>query len=72
MSLTKDELITARISEEYRFGDGEVCINEIDNMVIPAPKKTFADLFDRGIQMFSEDYLADGHPDSISSLRIDL
>ena len=72
MSLTKDELITARISEEYCFGDGEVCINESDNTVIPAPNETFADLFDRGIQMFSEDYLADGLPEGIPSVRIDL
>ena len=72
MSLTKDESITARISEGYCFGEGEVCINEFDNTVIPAPKETFADLFDRGIHMFSEDYLADGLPNSIPSERIDL
>ena len=69
MSLTKDELITARISEGYCFGEGEVCINKIDNTVIPAPKETLADLFDRGIHMFSEDFLADGLPEGIPSER---
>ena len=35
-------------------------------------KETLADLFDRGIRMFSEDYLVDGLPKSMPSERVDL
>ena len=36
------------------------------------PKKSLADAFDRGVQMLSDDFLADGVPESIPSERIDL
>ena len=55
------------------FDDANISRHEpYEGLVSRSLNETFFDLFDRGIQMFSEDYLADGLPKSIPSVRIDL
>ena len=43
-----------------------------EGLVSRSVKETLPDLFDRGIHMFSEDFLADGLPESVPSERFDL
>lgn len=61
-----------RIPKEYRFDVNEVFLTKIGDTIMLTPKKSLADAFDRGVQMLSDDFLADGVPESIPSERIDL
>lgn len=58
-----------RIPKEYRFDTDEVYINKIGNAVILTPLKDLAEEFDKGIAMLSDDFLADGLPESIPSFQ---
>ena len=61
-----------RIPKEYRFDIDEVYINKIGNAIILTPVKDLAEEFDKGIAMFSDDFLADGLPENIPSFREEL
>ena len=55
------------------FGEPSISTHEpYEGLVSRSVKETLPDLFDRGIHMFSKDYLADGLPNSIPSERFDL
>ena len=61
-----------RIPKEYRFDVDEVFINRIGETVVLTPVKSLAAAFEEGARMLTDDYLADGIPDSVPSKRIDL
>ena len=61
-----------RIPKKFRFDVEDVYINKIGDMVILTPMDALTESFDRGIQMFSEDYLAEGIPESMPSERLEL
>ena len=61
-----------RIPKEFRFTVDEVFINKIGDTVILTPVNKLAEAFDRGAQMLTDDFLADGIPVNDSPERIEL
>lgn len=52
-----------RLPKEYRFDDDEVFITKVDDMVILYPRRKGWDLLARGIERFTEDFMAErGQP----------
>ena len=58
-----------RIPKEYRFDVDEVYINKIGNALVLVPKADLASEFEKGAAMLSEDFLAEGLPNSVPSVR---
>ena len=52
-----------RLPKEYRFDSNEVSVNKIGNIVLLSPKLDKWESVLQAIDMFSEDYLADGRAD---------
>lgn len=48
-----------RLPKEYRFKEDEVFITKVDDMVILYPRRKGWDLLARGIERFTEDFMAD-------------
>ena len=48
-----------RLPKEYRFDDDEVFITKVDEMVILYPRRKGWDLLARGIERFTEDFMAE-------------
>ncbi|MBR0229596.1 MAG: AbrB/MazE/SpoVT family DNA-binding domain-containing protein [Clostridia bacterium] len=61
-----------RIPKEYRFQTDEVFINKIGDAVVLTPVQALASAFDKGAAMLSEDFLPDGAPRSMPSVREEL
>ncbi len=52
-----------RLPKEYRFEEDEVFITKVDDMVILYPRRKGWDLLARGIERFTEDFMAErGQP----------
>ena len=49
-----------RLPKECRFSSDEVVVNKIGDVVILLPKENKWDSFMRAIDMFSDDFMADG------------
>ena len=49
-----------RLPKECRFSSDEVVVNKIGDVVILLPNENKWDSFMRAIDMFSEDFMADG------------
>ena len=49
-----------RLPKECRFSSDEVVVNKIGDIVILLPKQNKWDSFMRAIEMFSDDFMADG------------
>ena len=52
-----------RLPKEYRFDSNEVSVNKIGNIVLLSPKSDKWESVLQAIDMFSEDYMADGRAD---------
>ena len=52
-----------RLPKEYRFDSNEVSVNKIGNIVLLSPKLDKWKSVLQAIDMFSEDYMADGRAD---------
>ena len=48
-----------RLPKEYRFDDDEVFITKVDDMVILYPRRKGWDLLARGIERFTDDFMAE-------------
>ena len=53
-----------RLPKECRFSSDEVVVNKIGDIVILLPKENKWDSFMRAIDMFSDDFMADGRTNS--------
>ena len=49
-----------RLPKEYQFDGDEVYVNKIGSMVILFPKEKAWELFEEGIEMSTEDFMAEG------------
>ena len=49
-----------RLPKECRFSSDEVVVNKIGDVVILLPKENKWDSFMRAVDMFSDDFMADG------------
>ncbi len=58
-----------RLPKECRFTSDEVLVNKIGDIVIVLPKQNKWDSFMRAIDMFSDDFMADGRAKDISQER---
>ena len=58
-----------RLPKECRFNSDEVMVNKIGDIVILLPKQNKWDSFMRAIDMFSDDFMADGRTTDISQER---
>ena len=61
-----------RIPKEYKLDDSEVIINRIGDSLVITPKTSVKNTFLNGLQMFSDDFLADGRPEEVSNGRVEL
>ncbi len=61
-----------RIPKEYKLDDSEVIINRIGDSLVITPKASVKNAFLSGLQMFSDDFLADGRPEEVSNRRVEL
>lgn len=60
---------TVNIPPKYRLDVEELFITKIGDTLILTPVDTLAEAFDRGAAMLTEDFLADGVPESLPSIR---
>lgn len=58
-----------RLPKECRFSSDEVLVNKIGDIVILLPKESKWDSFIKAIDMFSDDYMADGRATDIQVER---
>ena len=58
-----------RLPKECRFSSDEVMVNKIGDIVILLPKQKKWDTFMRAIDMFSDDFMADGRATDIDQGR---
>ena len=52
-----------RLPKEYRFPGQEVLINRVGDIVLLMPKTDSWDSFMKALDLFSEDFMAEGRPD---------
>ena len=58
-----------RLPKKYRFSDEEVYISHLGKAVILMPKDSAWELFLKGINEFTDDFMADGRDPEIPSPR---
>ena len=61
-----------RIPKEYRFEDTELIINRIGSSLVITPKNAIQETFYSGLNMFTEDLMAEGRPEEVPNERIEL
>ena len=61
-----------RLPKEYRFDSNEVSVNKIGNIVLLFPKLDKWESVLQAIDMFSDDYMADGRADQKAQEREEL
>ena len=58
-----------RLTKECRFSSDEVMVNKIGDIVILIPKHSKWDSFMKAIDMFSDDFMADGRAANLQMER---
>ena len=58
-----------RLPKECRFSSDEVMVNKIGDIVILLPKQDKWDSFMRAVDMFSDDFMADGRSEDMVQER---
>jgi antitoxin VapB len=61
-----------RLPKECRFSSDEVMVNKIRDIVLLLPKQNKWDSFMRAIDMFSDDFMADGRANDMVQEREEL
>ena len=61
-----------RIPAQYRFDESELFVNKIGNTLMLTPVSSLADSLRKGAAMIPDDFMADGLPTEIPSLREEL
>lgn len=61
-----------RLPKEYRFSEDEVFVNKVGEIVMLIPKTTKWNGFLNGMNMFSEDFMANGREEQIEQKREEL
>lgn len=61
-----------RIPAEYRFEEDELFINKIGDTLMLTPKSSLVNTLRQGAAMISEDFMADGRPEEITTVREEL
>lgn len=58
-----------RLPKECRFSGNEVAVNKIGDIVILMPKENKWSGFLKSLELFSEDFMADGREQSVTQER---
>ena len=58
-----------RLPKEYRFQENEVYVNRVGNMVILMPKNNAWAGMMESLDLFTEDYMADGRESVLPEVR---
>ena len=61
-----------RIPAEFRFEEEEVYINRIGDTLMLTPRSALADTLRQGAELITDDFMADGRPDEIATVREEL
>ena len=61
-----------RLPKECRFSSDEVMVNKIGDIVLLLPKQNKWDSFMKAIDMFSDDFMADGRANDMVQEREEL
>ena len=61
-----------RLPKECRFTSDEVVVNKIGDIVILLPKQNRWDSFQKAIDLFSDDFMADGRAMDVRQTREEL
>ena len=61
-----------RIPKEYRFEETELVINRVGDSLIITPRSALEDSFFSGIDLLSDDFMAEGRPEETPNERVDL
>ena len=61
-----------RIPKEYRLPEEEIFVNRIGNTVTLTPVSKLKESFAESLQMFTDDFMADGRPPQIDAKRDEL
>ena len=61
-----------RIPKEYRLPDEDIFINRIGDTITLTPVSKLRESFMQGLQMFTDDFMAEGRPEEIESGRAGL
>lgn len=61
-----------RIPVEFRFEEDELYINKIGNTLILTPKSALKHTLREGAALVSEDFMENGRPDEITTVREEL
>ena len=61
-----------RIPAEYRFEEDELFINKIGNTLMLTPRSSLIYTLRQGAAMVSEDFMAEGRPNEITTVREEL
>ena len=76
MSMTKPFMSghsqAIRIPKEYRLPDEDVFVNRIGNTITLTPRSMLWDSFEHGLQMFTDDFMADGRMEEVGTERAEL
>ena len=59
-----------RIPKELRLDDTEVIINRVGDSIVITPKNAVERMFYSGIDMFTDDFLADGRPEEVPNTEV--
>ena len=58
-----------RLPKEYRFKEDEIIINKIGNIVLLMPKNDEWEAFKQSLDLFSDDFMADGRLQNYQETR---
>lgn len=58
-----------RIPAEFRFEEEEVFVNKIGDTLMITPKSSLVETLRLGAELVSDDFMADGRPDEIPTVR---
>lgn len=61
-----------RIPKEFQLDDSEVIINRVGDSLVITPKTAVKQVFLKGLDMFSEDFLSDGRPEETTNRSVEL
>ena len=67
--LSDGNIQTIQIPISYNFPFDEVFINRIGETIVLTPMEALARSFERGAAILTDDFLADGVPESMDSIR---
>lgn len=61
-----------RIPVEYRFDEDELYVNKVGDTLMLTPRSSLVSTLRRGISLISENFMEDGRPEEVPTVREEL